>query len=653
MKLFNQLVIMLSIFTGILVSSIMVLNFKSATEFAQNQLYTDSVNTAHWLGLSLSMIPNRSDVATMEAMINAIFDSGYYERIALIDVDGNEIYVRENKLQVHEVPQWFINTVTITNETMSSDIMIEWSRFGSLEVRGHTGHAYRQLYMAMMDLIKTFALISVAGFIVLYILLSISLNALERIRKQAEAVIDNEFIIEEKLPFTSEFRSVMNAMNAMVAKVKDIFDRENETLRHYQELLYKDTETKLYNRRYLVAKLPDYLHADTVLSSGVYAMFSFEGLDRFKKEYGYETYSRFMSGFVDNLDEAFVTFNHALIARLNENDFMVVVPSSLLLDIGKQTEKVMLQIRQSIENVDKKLTNQIVVGCSVGNYTASDTLKTLFSRADHAVTQAKAEENFFTNIDQTDDDTLVLGREEWRNELLESMEDGRLLLGFQPVVESLNGQIRVLHEEVLLRLLDKAGKIHTGGYFLPIAASLGLADTIDRYMIYTVLERLKEQTDPVPLALNLSCDFVKQQSNRDWLFERLDIFHRRKKTVLRFEVTNTVAINESGAVQMLATMLKSFGYRFGIDHFVLPESGADYLQSIRPDYIRSNATYLEDMLYDTDTGNARGSLKNLVQSLGISIIAMNIEEEQQVDELKALGITRFQGTYIAPVELHE
>lgn len=104
---------------------------------------------------------------------------------------------------------------------------------------------------------------------------------------------------------------------------------------------------------------------------------------------------------------------------------------------------------------------------------------------------------------------------------------------------------------------------------------------------------------------------------------------------------------------MLAAMLKSFGYRFGIDHFVLPESGADYLQSIRPDYIRSNATYLEDMLYDTDTGNARGSLNNLVQSLGISIIAMNIEEEQQVDELKALGITRFQGTYIAPVELHE
>lgn len=54
------------------------------------------------------------------------------------------------------------------------------------------------------------------------------------------------------MPFTTEFRSATVAMNAMVSKVKDIFERENETLVKYQELLYKDAETKLYNRRYLV-----------------------------------------------------------------------------------------------------------------------------------------------------------------------------------------------------------------------------------------------------------------------------------------------------------------------------------------------------------------------------------------------------------------
>ncbi len=127
-------------------------------------------------------------------------------------------------------------------------------------------------------------------FGLLYLLLSLSLKSLKRIRDQAKAIIENQFIFEDKIPFTTEFRSVTVAMNAMVEKVKDIFERENETLRRYHELLYKDTETKLYNRRYLIAKLPDYLQADTVFSSGAYGLFSFDELDRFKKEFGYESY---------------------------------------------------------------------------------------------------------------------------------------------------------------------------------------------------------------------------------------------------------------------------------------------------------------------------------------------------------------------------
>ena len=47
MRLFHQLVIMLSVFTTIIVTVVMLLNFKTTTQFVENQLYTDSVNTSH------------------------------------------------------------------------------------------------------------------------------------------------------------------------------------------------------------------------------------------------------------------------------------------------------------------------------------------------------------------------------------------------------------------------------------------------------------------------------------------------------------------------------------------------------------------------------------------------------------------------------
>lgn len=647
MRLFNQLVLMLSLFTTIIITTIMVQNFKSATEFVQNQLYTDSVNTSHWLAMSLSMISNPADLAVMKSMIDAVFDSGYYEKIALVDTKGNVLYVRHNDVRVHDVPHWFVEAVTIKNETMSSDIVINWKRFGELQVYGHRGHAYQQLYSSLLDLINTFIWVVIAGFIVLYVLLSYSLSALNRIRNQAKAVIDNQFIIEKKLPFTVELRSVAIAMNAMVKKVKDIFDRENEILRQYHELLYKDTETKIHNRRYLTAKLPDYLHAETN-SAGVYAMFSFDGLERFKKEYGYHIYTRFIIQFVDDVNFAFQKIHNTLVIRLNENDFIVIAPSAYLLNIGQLIEKVMVKSSDNMNSLDEELKKYLILGCSIGNYTSNDTPKSLLSRADQAVTFAKCQENFFTHTDQTNEDNSIMGREEWRQELLDAIQESRILLAFQPVVEMVEGKMHVLHEEIWLRFKKKNGDILNTAYFLPIATTLGLADTLDRYMIEKVLKYLKKNKTSNAIAINLNGDFVKDYSNREWLRKQLVALKQSNNTKLWFEISNSAVIHHLEAVQIIFSMIKTLGYRVGVDHFVLPEDGAEYLRIIRPDYIKANATYLYDILYDANTGKARGNFTNLVNSVGIEIVATNVEENVQMDDLKKMGISRFQGSIIAP-----
>ncbi|MFY9141884.1 bifunctional diguanylate cyclase/phosphodiesterase [Sulfuricurvum sp.] len=651
MSLFKQLVIMLSLFLGVILVSVMMLNFRSATEFVQNQLYTDAKNTAHSLGLSLSKVADPSDTSTMETMINAIYDSGYYQRIRLVDIEGKEIYVRESDVRVSDVPEWFIKNVPIHNVSVTSDIMIGWSRFGTLEVSGHTGNAYRQLYSTLIDLMETFLLIGIVVFMALYLLLSWSLKSLQRIRDQAKAIIDNEFIIETKIPFTTEFRSVTTAMNAMVAKVKDIFERENETLRRYHELLYKDSETKLHNRRYLTAKLPDYLQSDASLSSGVYVMISVDEIDRLKREKGYDRYTIVITALAEALNAYVGSFRHALSARLNESDFFVAIPACEISAVTHPVENLMAQMRSVITEIDKEVLDYLIIGCGIGSYSENDSLKSLFSRADHAVTQAKLRGNFTIDINQEENETLVLGREEWREELLKSLDESRMMLAFQSAVEQRGEEMNVLHEEIFLRLLDREGTIHSAGYFIPVATSLGLIDTLDRYMIEKVFKHIKEHNPITPLALNLSGDFVKKYANIQWLRVQLETFQRQSDLILWFEVSNTTALHELEAVSAISSMVKMFGYHFGIDHFAIPEAGAYYLQAIRPDYIKANSAYLQDMLFDKETGKSRESFNNVIRSLGISVIAINIEEAKDVESLKALGIERFQGSHIAPVAL--
>lgn len=641
---------MLTLFLGIILVSVMALNFKTATEFVQNQLYTDARNTAHSLGLSLSKVSDPSDVATMQTMINAIFDSGYYERIMLVDINGKILYLRENDVRVLDVPQWFIESVKIQNATGKSSIMLGWSRYGTLEVSSHVGHAYRQLYLTLIDLVKTFVLIGAAVFGMLYLLLSLSLKALARIKGQAIAILDNEFIIERKMPFTTELHSVTQAINAMVAKVKDIFDRENETLLRYHEIFYIDAETKLYNRRYLSVKLPDYLNGETSLCSGVYAIFSYEGLERFKKEYGYESCSTLINLFASKLREEFSEPN-TLAIRLNESDFIVIVPSATVEEIEKQTRAVMKWMSDTVQILDNGFEKCALVGCGIGEYSLVDTLKSLLSRADYTVTHAKSKGNFTIQTDHNDADALVLGYEEWRQELERAIAESRVLLAFQSVVDYTDENVKVLHKEILLRLVDRMGTIRSAGYFIPVASRLGMIDTLDRYVIEKVFAGLDDKNITSGTAINLSREFIRKRENREWLRKKLEELRRRNETALWFEVSNSVVLNELESVQILASIIKGFGYRFGIDHFILPEKGAEYLQSVRPDYIKSNVAYLQDILCDKETGNAKESLNILAKSIGIEIIAINVEEAKQLEELKKFGIVQFQGSFVSPVAL--
>ncbi|HEX5623468.1 MAG TPA: GGDEF domain-containing protein, partial [Sulfuricurvum sp.] len=357
-----------------------------------------------------------------------------------------------------------------------------------------------------------------------------------------------------------------------------------------------------------------------------------------------------LNALADELKVQLEGLRNVLIARLNESDFFVVVPEHESASVRLLVENVMRHMQEKMEAIDS-ITSYVTLGCGMGMYSEQDTLKSLFSRADHSVVEAKEKGNFAIEESRSNDESLILGREEWRNELLQSIQESRMVLAFQSVVEYRESDLNVLHEEIFLRLLDKEGTIHNAGYFIPVASSLGLVDMLDRYMIEKVLSHLRENNPTGGMAINLSCDFIKKHSNIEWLRTQLEGFQRNSEAALSFEVTNTVAINELEAVHTLSNMAKVFGYRFGIDHFVLPDSGADYLKVIRPNYLKSNSAYLQDMLYDHDTGNARESLNNLAKSLGIDIIAMNIEESKQMEELRGLGIKRFQGSFISPVAL--
>ena len=80
-------------------------------------------------------------------------------------------------------------------------------------------------------------------------------------------------------------------------------------------------------------------------------------------------------------------------------------------------------------------------------------------------------------------------------------------------------------------------------------------------------------------------------------------------------------------------------------------SGAGYLQKLLPDNIKANRAYLEDLFGLQDGQMKQESFKNIIISLGIDIIAMGVENKEQIDSMLLLGINKLQGVGIDEVSL--
>lgn len=643
MTLFNKIAIIVSSFLLVLLIAVLMLNFKTASEFVQNQLYTDAEDTATSLGLSLSTAVGSGDVSMMDTMINAVFDRGYYQDMILEDVDGNVLIRKHLDMKVKDVPAWFIDRVALKVPMASVEVSAGWMPFGRLTVRSHAGHAYMQLWHIFTKLMGWFVGLSVAALAILYVMLKIILHSLQDVRRQAEAVNENSFIILEEIPGTKEFKEVVLAMNSMVGKVQSIFEKEAETLQKYHELLYTDGVTKLYNRRYFMGELSGYFQSET-LSSGSILFLSFNDILVAKQAIGFAKLDELLKGFADLLIAEGGTWNDVLIARLGGQDFVVLAPN-VPQEAMMQHADVILEKSRGMINSYGIDASAFYLSGAVSAYSGEDTIKNLLSRTDFALTAAKAKGAFAVEAYRdTGSATSLMGKEEWAQEIQAAMEEGRIRLAMQSVMKG----DAVYHDEVYLRFEDREGTIHNAGYFMPMLIRLGLTNEVDRHVFSQVLAYIGK-TPGASLAVNVSTDFIKDGAMLYWLTQQL----KANKTPISFEISNGQVLRDISVCSDFAAMVRSFGNRFGIDNFSTQSGDMNYLKELKPAYIKAHKNMLLEDAESEESKAVFKSLQIIAESLGILFIAVAVENDEEKEKLAAMGIEAMQGSGVGAITMME
>lgn len=639
MTLFKQVALVVSLVFLLIVVTTTISDFRRTGNFLEGQLQTAAQDMTTTLGIAISNSAIDSDVATYETLFNAVFDSGYYSSIELIAPDGSLIHRKDRIVEIEGVPDWFIEMVPLWPAKGETQVMRGWLPLGTLRLTLHPGYVYSSLYENLKSTLWWFCILFSAGMIFLWLLLHSLLRPLNQVKEQAEAIHNNQFVQQKKIPRTTELKSVVVAMNRMVDKVHRIFDEQEATLTNYQKLLYEDEQSGLGNRKYFMAQLQQ-AHSEEARFHGNMSVIKVHNLEAVYERHGYKMVDLVISSLSDVLREDAGAHNNEYCARIGEDEFAILVP------LGD--EQIVDQVNNIFErfrglDVIQEVLDEVYLTAGISSVDSGNDMGRTLSDSDFALSQAISGGAYSVYEKKSTNISLPQGKMQWRSWLESCIEEDRFYLVRQKVLTSDKNMIQ---QEIFIRLKNEADQVIPAGMFMPMANSLGLGELIDQ-VVFKLVKQYSSHADEAPMALNLTESVF---SHADALLEFNQLLRYFEQSTMNFCVEASHRILEQYPVMCagVAESVRKTGNVFGVDNLNFGLS-LQTLQKVRPDYIKINAKTLYDMT-QAEVPAAYKALSTLTNALDIRLIAVGVDSEEVYAHLNKLGVTAMQGNLLSEPE---
>ena len=642
MTLFRQLLVFTLILFILLFAGIWVEKLQSTRSFLLTQLQSHAQDTATSLGLSLSPVMAENDLSQIDAMMSAVFDRGYYKAISLRDMQGDVINEKILKVEIADVPDWFVNFVPIQSPSAESLVMAGWTQAGKLSVESHPGFAYQTMWDTMRRTSIYFLLAASTVLVLGGLGLRLLLKPLKRVELQAEAICRKEYHVQEKLPKTRELRQVVDSMNRMTIQVRDMFSRQAKIAERLRRKAYTDQLTGLGNRRYLTAQVEARLEAGQGAARGALLILQVDNLQKVNETDGFTAGDSLLKKVAAILKQETKIYKDIALSRLTGGDFAIFLSEISAADTYDTARKLSQEINRLALDNSSHSDNLAHIGGAIYEHTT--TLPKLLSEADNALLAArrKGSNQWHVTLLSSGEDSVVKGKLWWKDTLEKVLEKDDIILFGQPVVSS-EDQTRVLQEELLSRIALDSGEIVSAGIFVPLAERLQLISKFDKVVLRKIFEQKKAIADLKIIAVNLSPSSLCDAVFVDWILAELNQLPD-KSTHIIFEFPEFGAVQYLDIMKLFSNKVRELGHAIGLDHFGQSFSNFGYLQSLRPEYVKIDRTFTKELEHDHgDSEFFIGALCGVAHSLGIRVIAEGVEQKEQVDILLELDVDALQG----------
>ena len=236
-------------------------------------------------------------------------------------------------------------------------------------------------------------------------------------------------------------------------------------------------------------------------------------------------------------------------------------------------------------------------------------------------------------------------------ELRNAIEEDRLHLAFQPLIELSTGKVAGF--EALARWDNRNGHSISPSEFIPIAEDSGLIVPLGQWAIgkaAAVLADWDQQNGGKVVDCYFSVNVSAIQLLRDDVAavvrQALDT-HKIGGERLMIELTESAIIGDPDLALSVLSELKSLDARVAMDDFGTGYSNLAYLQRLPLDVLKIDRSFVEHMVDDRDKVAIVRTIQSLAEVLGMRTTAEGVETADQARLLSALGCDFGQGYLFA------
>lgn len=235
-------------------------------------------------------------------------------------------------------------------------------------------------------------------------------------------------------------------------------------------------------------------------------------------------------------------------------------------------------------------------------------------------------------------------QQQMHQELRHALEGkGNIWLYLQPQVDL--GSNRCIGAEALLRWQLANGEWVPPPHTLQLVERFGLRQAFNRWLLQQamqILQALAEAGIDIVLSLNFSANDLLDVELPDLLIQMLGTWNIAPERLL-LEITETGVVDESDQVMNVLQRLRSQGIKLSLDDFGTGYSGMSNLQRLPVQEVKIDQSFVIGALHSKRDWQIVDSIVRLAHSLGISVIAEGVENEDIRRNISEQGCDVGQG----------